>query len=254
MFVKTVAVTSAFAGVSIFAIVALSNRFTLKQLAFAIKGWQLAIVRVEEEAPDVPSLTNCAPKGWINAVRGLCQAIVKKDIQRIKKLVSKSFKIFYSNTHAISRGLEANSSLAKTRHDGLWYPLHAAVLTNDVEIVRLVISQSGVDVQAIDEWTSERLSLDIRKAELGIGESDTLKATPLHYACMVGNTEIIKLLWEFGAEFDKVDAADRTPDKYFDFLVSEDVLSVYWNLSRKWQKCNAFYNGKCAIEAMVTTA
>jgi len=35
-------------------------------------------------------------------------------------------------------------------HDEGWYPLHAAVLSNDIEMVELILSQPGINVDVLD--------------------------------------------------------------------------------------------------------
>ncbi|KAL5512882.1 hypothetical protein ACEPAH_3280 [Sanghuangporus vaninii] len=50
---------------------------------------------------------------FVSAVRKLCRAIVQRDIK------------------GVTRMLEVEPRLAAQRHEGGWYPIHAAVLTGD---------------------------------------------------------------------------------------------------------------------------
>ncbi|KAH8111537.1 P-loop containing nucleoside triphosphate hydrolase protein [Phellopilus nigrolimitatus] len=140
---------------------------------------------------------------WVNAISGLCRAIVKRDVE------------------FVSRALNAAPCLAKTRHDALWYPLHAAVLSGDMDIVKLVLAQPGIDVCVVDKSTPDTCNKLVREEELGICAGTTTKgATPLHYACMVGNIDIIKALLERDAAFHAVDDKGWTPVDYFDTYCS----------------------------------
>ncbi|KAH8108858.1 P-loop containing nucleoside triphosphate hydrolase protein [Phellopilus nigrolimitatus] len=161
---------------------------------------------------------------WVSAISGLCRAIVKRDVE------------------LVSRALNAAPCLAKTRHDALWYPLHAAVLSGNVDIVKLVLAQPGIDVCVVDKSTSDTCNKLVRDEELGICTGATTKgATPLHYACMVGNIDIIKELLERDAAFYAVDDKGRAPVDYFDVRLHVDVLAAYHELFEQWRERKEHY-------------
>ena len=145
------------------------------------------------------------------------------------------------------RILESNSALAWLRHPLGWYPIHAAVLSDNPVIVNLILDQNGVDVGVQDNshftHASSPQDIDRRKDELcggKLGNYDTQLATPLHYACKVGNIEIIRKIVGRGAMHNAVDTAGRVPLQYFDMsLVNSDVVNEYNKLFLKWERHDA---------------
>ncbi|KAH8105062.1 P-loop containing nucleoside triphosphate hydrolase protein [Phellopilus nigrolimitatus] len=170
---------------------------------------------------------------WVSAISGLCRAIVKRDVE------------------FVSRALNAAPCLAKTRHDALWYPLHAAVLSGDMDIVKLVLAQPGIDVCVVDKSTPDTCNKLVREEELAICTGTTTKgATPLHYACMVGNIDIIKVLLERDADFYAVDDKGWTPVDYFDVRLHVDVLAAYNELFEQWRKRKEHYADSLTIGSL----
>lgn len=120
--------------------------------------------------------------------------------------------------------------------------MHAAVLTGEVDIVKQLLFQPAVDVNAgYDSQYTPKLS--VREAELGTSVTNTQGATPLHYACMIGNLEIIKLLMEYGASFDSLDDQGRAPIEYFDIERDPETVAEFRDLSIEWRRQDEFYKG-----------
>ncbi|KAL5492069.1 hypothetical protein ACEPAI_3516 [Sanghuangporus weigelae] len=148
----------------------------------------------------------------MSAVRILCRAIVQRDAK------------------AVSRMLEAAPRLVGKRHEGGWFPLHAAVLSGDVEIVKLVLACPKADVNAVYQLT---LTAVDRESELGTRVDDTNGATPLHYACMVGNSDIIRMLVERGALMKAKDGKQRDPIEYLNLRQDLEAATVFRDLYLK---------------------
>ncbi|KAL5492073.1 hypothetical protein ACEPAI_3520 [Sanghuangporus weigelae] len=151
----------------------------------------------------------------MGSVRILCRAIVQRDVE------------------AVSRILEAAPFLVGKRHEGGWFELHAAVLSGDIEIVKLILACPDADITSV--YKSTGASVDI-ECELGTHVEDTSGATVLHFACMVGNAEIIRLLVEHGAFFEHEDDKKRVPVEYFSILhdlEAADKFEVFEDSIRK---------------------
>ena len=138
------------------------------------------------------------------------------------------------------------------RHPKGWYPIHAAVLTGDVALVDVVLSQVGVNVDVTDNseisspWSAEE-DLRIRKEELcggRLGGQRTKGATPLHYACRIGNLEIIRRLVDRGASCGVGDELWRTPLDYFSvFTADTEALKEFHMMYSKWKGHWGQFNG-----------
>ena len=142
--------------------------------------------------------------------------------------------------------LEIQPRLAGKSHEGGWYPLHVAALSGDVELVKLVLARPKVDVNAIYKPSTEEqktISPVDRQLELGTRVDDTSGATPLHYACMTGNIDVIKLLVENGAAFKAKDDKKRKPIDYFDIKEQSEALVAFKNLYTGWKKRHESFKG-----------
>ncbi|KAI5118400.1 hypothetical protein M0805_007534 [Coniferiporia weirii] len=164
--------------------------------------------------------TTKEPPQWVDAVRTLCKAVVRGDVK------------------FVSRMLKAAPSLASKCNQDQWSLLHAAVLSGNVDIVRIVLEQPGVSTSFTDKSDLDVADENVREAELGIRSANTRGATPLHYACMVGNIEIITMLLEHGAAFDVRDDERREPVEYFDIHNHHEALASYQEIIKvrqDWQ-------------------
>lgn len=83
------------------------------------------------------------------------------------------------------------------------YKLHEAVLDNDIDLVKVCISE-GCDVNERDENTY----------------------TPLHYAVQDGYVEIAKFLLDAGAEVDAKDEFGNTPLSTAVYNFNEDASMI----------------------------
>ncbi|KAL5512880.1 hypothetical protein ACEPAH_3278 [Sanghuangporus vaninii] len=158
----------------------------------------------------------------MGSVRILCRAIVQRDVK------------------AVSRILEAAPFLVGKRHEGGWFPLHAAVLSGDIEIVKFIISCPDTNITSV--YKSTGASVDIG-CELGTHGEDTSGATALHFACMVDNAEIIHLLVECGAFFEHEDDKKRVPIEYFNILQDLEPAVVFRDLYLKWKRHEELFKG-----------
>ena len=122
-----------------------------------------------------------------------------------------------------------------------WFPIHVAVLTEDPQLVAFILAQPGVEVNVHMEADFEISPppLDVVKSEFCKNPviENTKGATPLHYACMIANEEIINLLVEKGASYTAVDEQRRRPIEYFQLQPStEPVLKMYNDMFQLWLK------------------
>lgn len=122
-----------------------------------------------------------------------------------------------------------------------WTPLHVAVLTENPKLVSFILSQPTVDVNAPLEtdFKDDPPALEIVRSEFCKSPlvDCTKGATPLHYACLIANDEIIKLLVGKGASYTLVDDQRRRPIEYFQLGPStEPVLKMYNDMFQIWLK------------------
>lgn len=156
-----------------------------------------------------------------SATHLLCQAIVSGDMEKV------------------TRYLKAAPSLAQKKHDQGWYPLHAAVLTRNPEMVQLILSQPGVDVRATDDSKHTAEASSLRKEALGaLAPTNTTGATALHYACMVGSSDIIEMLLKAGASPSKEDGSKKVPLEYFNPQTHLEEMGRYTELCEKKRKAD----------------
>lgn len=100
--------------------------------------------------------------------------------------------------------------------------LHIASQNGNIEMVRYLVEQCGLDVQAVDVF--DRMSLywalfhshsDVALLLLELGADpkhpNRQGWTPLHWACMRGLVDVARVLIAKGASQDTVDAQSKTP-------------------------------------------
>ena len=117
-----------------------------------------------------------------------------------------------SKTDALINLLRKGVSINAVDNRG-WTPLHSAVYTKDVDIVKLLINNDNVDVNIVNNHGR----------------------TPLHLAALMGYAEITKLLLDTGKV--KTDIKDRdgmTPLDWAEFY--NHAEAAYW--IRKYVKEN----------------
>ena len=124
-------------------------------------------------------------------------------------------------------------------HDDGWYPLHTAALTGDFEIVKLIVSHPGVDLGKVDIYnynpgpTPEEFRVRAEQLSPALKTVKVKNATALHYACMAGNMDIIKLLIDKGASPGQGDWKGRMPMEYFDDQHVEEMKEFH-EIYKKW--------------------
>ena len=120
-------------------------------------------------------------------------------------------------------------------------------MSGNAELVKFMLDLPGVSVKTCEDSSSGSRDQrpQVRQEEhhelLGDVDLDTQKATALHFACLAGDWDVIKVLIEHGgADFEATDSQDRMPVEYFrlDGGVAEklEVLKEYEGEYRKWKK------------------
>lgn len=195
-------------------------------------------VKIEPENSEVTPL--------LSAHRQLLRAIVRNDIELVKRYVENARRLIVIILELTfpNSTLKASSSLASARHANGWYPIHAAVLTGNLDMVKLIFEKCDGEALTLtytDSWEYDTDSPTpaeflLREEELGKRAklTKTKGCTALHFACWTGNIDIIKYLVERGASFEAGDYAGHEPHEYFDIIEHADVLSQYHELKRIW--------------------
>lgn len=151
----------------------------------------------------------------------------------------------------LNRLLEIAPSLASDAHDEGWYPIHAAALTGDINIVSLIaencedfgvsLSVSGRTTYGEEGLRTE--AVQIREEELG-HPAKTLKidgAMALHFACLAGCIEVIKYLIEHGADLKGTDDSGRRPLAYFNGEGLDNALEFFCDSVRTRKERKLIY-------------
>ncbi|KAI9294043.1 hypothetical protein K502DRAFT_350388 [Neoconidiobolus thromboides FSU 785] len=129
---------------------------------------------------------------------------------------------------SIERKLKDQYNLNEPHQLG-WYPLHVAVVKNNLELTKLLLKYKA-NVNCEDQFqfanyykgTSNAMGLHKiifereRFCNLIRVDAQTFGFTPLHYACFNGNFEIIQLLTEHGADPTKMDQNGYVAKDYLD--------------------------------------
>ena len=129
---------------------------------------------------------------------------------------------------------------ASTKHPRGWYPIHLAVLSGNIGLVKTILEKhvSGANVTDTFNDTKSTEAVNERREEFGecsVG-TGTYNVTPLHYACYMGNWDIIKLLIDNGAGFEEKDSYSRMPFEYFNLReVKKEILQSYSEEFDKWK-------------------
>ncbi|EJD07231.1 uncharacterized protein FOMMEDRAFT_149742 [Fomitiporia mediterranea MF3/22] len=184
----------------------------------------------ETDSEDTTSTFGVYDCSLDSAVQQLCRAIVRRDCE------------------AVSCMLKAVPCLVSKRHRGGWFPLHAAVLSGDIDLIRLILSCPNTDVNAVYEVGTTSVLFPDLERELGLHVDGTTGARPLHYACMIGNADIINLLTHHGALLNARDEWQREPIDYFDMQRDLDIATAFSYLYNNWRDRHEFYNEYANID------
>jgi len=135
-------------------------------------------------------------------------------------------------------------------------PLHTAVVSNNIEVVRLFISR-GAQLNTADQFgntplhiTAEKNNIPVMqvlivaKADLNAKEKTT-GATPLHIASLKGHLEAMRTLLDGGAGIEKVNNVGQS--SLFSAVVGKQLEAVRFLLSRGANKNAKDTNGRTAI-------
>jgi ankyrin repeat protein len=103
-------------------------------------------------------------------------------------------------------------------------PLHHAAASGNLELMRILIDQGHLDINARDGAGLTPLTLAImagktetvkflleNHADVSLTSDETYRMTPLHYAALQGNKEIVKLLLEAHADINVLNSEGKTP-------------------------------------------
>eukprot|EP00736_Rhodelphis_marinus_P012385 Rmarinus@m.3532 len=119
-----------------------------------------------------------------------------------------------SLTPTIRRLIQEQPELVDKRHPMGWAPLHVAVILQDTEAVKMLL-HGGADPNIADRYSARGLEMQARRQNEFHGglpsTASTQGFTPLHYAALTANPEIVRALLEAGADPRIRDARSRTP-------------------------------------------
>jgi ATP-dependent Clp protease ATP-binding subunit ClpB len=121
----------------------------------------------------------------------------------------------------INRILDAEPALAYRHHDYGWTALHVAVMSRKPEIVDLILSRSTVALDRDDLWDG---SVNTRAsfASDRFAHWAMRRSTALHYACLLGDMEIVEMLLCHGAKWTIPDLNNLLPEHYIDVSNGDD--------------------------------
>ena len=122
--------------------------------------------------------------------------------------------------HLPSRIFDAEPARLVNRYTNYgWTPLHMAVIRSDIKLIQLMLSYGKMSKECVDKrdirerWKSsgtQRQEFASEKYPHRLVSA----STALHYACMVGNMEIVEMLLKAGADYTKDDDRDWLPERY----------------------------------------
>lgn len=116
-------------------------------------------------------------------------------------------------------------------HDAGFYPLDVAILSGDAALVELVLAQPGIELKTGASEASGFYVADkptMLSLEFCANKSFNIIAggTPLHYACRLGNVEVMKLLLTRCSTFEDTDNKGWRPIKYFNTRTDENKAAL----------------------------
>lgn len=180
----------------------------------------------------------------LGAHRQFLRAVVHNDIEVVRRYDFASCPSECNfEVYIIRSALKIAPSLAKKKHVNGWYPIHAAVLTGNLAMVKLILEYDGEGPSRKDSWTykadSDSLTpeeFQTREEELGAKAkaAKTEDCTALHLACWIGSLDIMKYLIDNGASLEATDYVGREPYEYSDMLKHADVLKEFHTLKSTW--------------------
>ena len=115
--------------------------------------------------------------------------------------------------NSFPRILDVKPELAHGQHPYGWTALHVAVMNRKPTIVDLILSRSIAALNECDSWDSSdkyRASF----ASNGFAHRAVHGSTALHYACLLGDMETVKVLLRHGAQWTIPDNIGLLPEHY----------------------------------------
>ncbi|THD23148.1 caseinolytic peptidase B protein [Fasciola hepatica] len=167
--------------------------------------------------------------GWyrfIPAVGILALCATSDDI--FDAIISKKYRF-------IERTLKNEKELCETRHDLGWTPLMLAVVKRDRDLVRMLL-ELGADPNAVDQYAGsyrfmgeKRMMAEWRRlhefSEFLNPTADFRGCTALHYAVLVNDVQLVRLLLEKGADVGVVNERGHRPMMYAKDQEVKDALA-----------------------------
>ncbi|KLO08748.1 hypothetical protein SCHPADRAFT_880206 [Schizopora paradoxa] len=189
---------------------------------------------VDDAKADKTSNASNEKRGRCSPVSALCRAIVQRDVD------------------LVSRILVAAPFLASKGHRLGFNPLSVAILSGEPAIVRLILAQPGVDPDRSTSGTCDAVAnKDVLLTEFSSDAKyeRVREATALHYACMSGNPDVLKIICDVSNCFATKDSKDKTPIDFIDCSTEEglDSLKIFSEALDVWLKKKTAF-GKIKLE------
>ncbi|KAA0199447.1 caseinolytic peptidase B protein [Fasciolopsis buskii] len=189
--------------------------------AYSPNTWSPSIRLVKPAPPFAASWYRVVPAVGIIA---LCAT--SDDI--FDAIISKKYRF-------IERTLKSQKELCETRHDLGWTPLMLAVVRRDHDMVRKLL-ELGANPNTVDQYGGsyrfmgeKRMMAEWRRlhefSEFLNPAADFRGCTALHYAVLVNDVQLVRLLLEKGADVGVVNERGHRPMMYAKDQEVKDVLA-----------------------------
>jgi ATP-dependent Clp protease ATP-binding subunit ClpB len=126
-------------------------------------------------------------------------------------------------------------TLAYRRHPYGWTALHMAVTNQKPAIVDLILSRSTAAINERDSWDGS----DDKRASFAsdrFPHKAMRNSTALHYACLLGDMEIVEVLLRQGADWTIKDKNNLLPERCIDVSNGDDKKHEFKRLCEEWLK------------------
>ena len=117
--------------------------------------------------------------------------------------------------NSFPRILDVKPELAHGQHPYGWTALHVAVMNRKPTVVDLILSRSIAALDERDLWDGSD-KYRVLFASNGFAHRAVRGSTALHYACLLGDMETVKVLLRHGAQWTIPDNIGLLPEHYID--------------------------------------
>jgi ATP-dependent Clp protease ATP-binding subunit ClpB len=128
------------------------------------------------------------------------------------------------------RILDENPSLVGSCSSNGWTALHAAVINRRSDIVDLILLNPSCAINSRDAWDSYNTAVRSSFASDKFAHRVLSGSTAMHYACLVGDMEIVEKLLRAGADWERTDYNKFLPEHNIDGSCGEDKKIEYRRL------------------------